>query len=238
MIRRSFDIVVALVALACTAPIIALGMLLVWLYDGRTPLYRAHRVGRGGRDFAMLKLRTMVLDAEWRGGTSTGRDDARITPIGQVLRRTKLDELPQFWNVLRGEMSIVGPRPNTRRGGIDNYTRAELRLLTVRPGITDLASIVFADEADILAGAEDPDAQYDAVIRPWKSRLGLLYIDRHSIAVDLAIVALTALALVARRPALDGVAWLLARWGADAELRRTCCRRGPLADSSDSRSAA
>lgn len=225
---RGIDIVLALAALTCAAPLIALGMLLVWLYDGQPPLYRARRVGRGGHDFAMFKLRTMVTDAEWSGVTSTKRDDTRITPIGQVLRQTKLDELPQLWNVLRGDMSMVGPRPNTRRGGVDRYTAAEMRLLSVRPGITDLASIVFADEADILADADDPDARYDAMIRPWKSRLGLLYIDRRSFGVDLVILALTALALVARRQALAGVARLLDHWGADAELRRACCRSNAL----------
>jgi lipopolysaccharide/colanic/teichoic acid biosynthesis glycosyltransferase len=236
--KRGFDIVLASLALACAAPVIALGMLLVWLYDGDPALYRAPRVGRGGRDFSMIKLRTMVIDAERFGAASTKRDDERITPIGHVLRRTKLDELPQFWNVLRGEMSIVGPRPNSRRGGVDRYTPAELRLLSVRPGITDLASIVFADEADILAGSDDPDARYDTVIRPWKSRLGLLYIDRRSLDADLTIVALTGLSLVGRRLALAGVARLLVKWGAEADLRRACSRRDLLANGGNLRSAA
>jgi len=228
MARRAIDIIVALVLLLLTAPILAGAMLAIWLHDGHAPLHRGIRVGRGDRDFRMAKLRSMTIDAEARGGSSTALDDRRITPIGHWLRRSKLDELPQLWNVLVGEMSLVGPRPNTRRGGVDHYTAEEMRLLAVRPGITDLASIVFADEGDILAGADDPDALYDAVIRPWKSRLGLLYVERRSLGLDLRILASTGLALLSRTAALDAVARLLDRLGAEPELRRICRRREPL----------
>ncbi len=125
-------------------------------------------------------------------------------------------------------MSLVGPRPNLRHGGVDLYTPEELGLLTGRPGITDLASIVFADEADILEGAVDPDAAYDRLIRPWKSRLGLLYLERRSLGIDLRILALTALAIFARPAALQGVDRILADWGVGEELRRVCRRAGPL----------
>jgi len=225
--KRLFDVVVAGLVLVLAAPVLAVAMLLVWAQDGGPPLYRAIRVGHGDRDFAMFKLRSMAV-GDGQGATSTSRDDARITPLGRWLRRSKLDELPQFWNGLRGEMSVVGPRPNTRRGGVDRYTAAEMRLLTVRPGVTDLASIVFADEGDILADAADPDAAYDAMIRPWKSRLGLLYIDRARFADDLAIVALTALALVARSVALRGVDLVLARWDASDAVRQASRRREAL----------
>jgi len=226
--KRLLDILLSAVALICAAPLLIVSMLAIWLQDGHAPLYRAIRVGRGGRDFRMIKLRTMVRDAEHRGGTSTARSDARVTRLGHLLRRCKLDELPQFWNVLIGEMSIVGPRPNTRIGGVDRYTPEEMRLLSVRPGITDLASIVFSDEGDILDGAADPDALYDAVIRPWKSRLGLLYVDRADLPTDLLIVGLTALAIVAKPKALAGVGSILLRWGAGADLRRACRRGAPL----------
>jgi len=229
MIKRLFDVLLSVLVLVAASPVLAAAMLAIWSHDGGPALYRAARVGRGNRDFRMLKLRSMTVGAEHRGAASTGRSDARITPVGRFLRRTKLDELPQFWNVLVGEMSVVGPRPNSRRGGVDRYTPAELRLLSVRPGITDLASIVFADEGEIIDAAADPDALYDALIRPWKSRLGLLYIDRAGFADDCRIVALTALALVARPAALRGVEAVLTRWGAPEPVKSACRRREPLA---------
>jgi lipopolysaccharide/colanic/teichoic acid biosynthesis glycosyltransferase len=228
MAKRLFDIVAASIGLTVAAPILLIAMLLVWLEDGQSPLYRPWRVGRGDQDFRMVKLRTMTAGADAHGASSTARSDPRITWLGARLRALKLDELPQFWNVLRGEMSIVGPRPNLRRGGTDCYTSEEARLLSVRPGITDLASIVFSDEGEILDGAQDPDALYDAVIRPWKSRLGLLYIDRRNLTTDLHIIWLTALCLLSRRRALDGVSAILREWQASDDLRRICARRAPL----------
>ncbi len=225
--KRALDIAIALVALIVAAPVLAVAMLLIFAQDGSSPIYRGLRVGRGNRDFRMIKLRSMRVGSE-RHGVSTARSDARVTPVGQFVRRWKIDELPQFWNVLVGDMSIVGPRPNTRPGGVDRYTAAELRLLDVRPGITDLASIVFADEGDILDGAADPDALYDAVIRPWKSRLGLLYVERRSIWLDARIVTLTAVAIVSKPAALGGVAQILDELGADSELKRICRRQAPL----------
>lgn len=227
MLKRTFDIAVSALALALASPLMAVMLLLIWAQDGRAPLFMGVRVGRGHRDFRMAKLRSMRPDSELQGAASTSRSDGRITPLGRTLRRWKLDEIPQFWNVLRGDMSLVGPRPNTRRGGVDRYNATEARLLSVRPGITDLASILFADEAEILDGAADPDALYDAVIRPWKSRLGLLYIDHRDFPTDLLIIGLTALAVVSRPLALRGVDAILARWGAGDELRRVCRRLEP-----------
>jgi lipopolysaccharide/colanic/teichoic acid biosynthesis glycosyltransferase len=226
--KRIFDVVVAMVVLTAAAPVLLAAMVLIFLQDGGAPLYRGVRVGRHGRDFRMLKLRSMRIDAERCGGSSTAASDVRITPVGAVLRRWKLDELPQFWNVLVGDMSVVGPRPNLRRGGVDRYTGEEMRLLTVRPGITDLSSIVFCDEADILDGAPDPDARYNAVIRPWKSRLGLLYVDEGSFRTDLRIMWLTVLAILAKPMALQGVAAMLSDWRVDEPLLRICSRRAPL----------
>ena len=225
--KRLLDIALASAALIILSPVIALLMLAV-SSDGGPPIYGGIRAGRGNRDFTMFKLRTMSIGSERAGGTSTARSDPRVTVVGRYLRRWKLDELPQFWNVLTGDMSLVGPRPNTRRGGVDRYTADEMRLLTVRPGITDLSSIVFSDEGDILDGAADPDAAYDRLIRPWKSELGLLYIDRRSFAVDLRIIALTALAVVSRPAALRGVGRLLRRLDASPALIAVCRRAAPL----------
>lgn len=227
MAKRAFDILMSLAVLVAAAPLLAALMLAIWAQDRRSPLFLGVRVGRGERDFHMAKLRSMTPDAEFQGAASTTSSDARVTRLGRVLRRWKLDELPQFWNVLRGEMSIVGPRPNTRRGGVERYTAREMRLLTVRPGITDLASILFADEAEILEGAEDPDALYDQVIRPWKSRLGLLYVERRTFWVDLRIIVLTAVRMVSPALALKGVDAILAAWAASDELRHVCRRLAP-----------
>jgi lipopolysaccharide/colanic/teichoic acid biosynthesis glycosyltransferase len=228
MAKRALDVVVALVLLVVASPVLLVAMVAIWLQDGHSPLHRGVRVGRGNRDFRMIKLRSMTVDAEAKGGTSTARGDPRVTPLGQKLRRWKIDELPQFWNVLIGDMSLVGPRPNTRRGGVDRYTADEMRLLAIRPGITDLASVVFADEGDIIDSAADPDSAYDILIRPWKSRLGLLYVERRDVTTDLHLLWLTALAIVARPAALRGVDAILTRWGADPELRRVCARSAPL----------
>ena len=227
MVKRVCEMLFSALALTLAAPMLCVAMVAIWAQDGGSPLYLATRVGRDGRDFRMVKLRSMTPDAERRGGVSTARSDVRITPLGKILRRSKLDEVPQFWNVLVGEMSLVGPRPNVRQGGVDRYTAEELRLLSVRPGVTDLASIVFSDEADILDGASDPHARYDSVIRPWKSRLGLMYVARHGVTTDLRIVWLTALAMVAKQSALRGVDTLLVEWCADEGLRRICRRDAP-----------
>jgi lipopolysaccharide/colanic/teichoic acid biosynthesis glycosyltransferase len=228
MSKRLMDMALSLALLALASPVILIAMLTVFAHDRRSPVYWAPRVGRGGRDFRMAKLRTMTVDADRRGGSSTSRSDSRITAPGRALRRWKIDELPQLWNVLVGQMSLVGPRPNVRRGGVDRYTTEELGLLEGRPGVTDLASIVFFDEEDILEGAPDPDACYDRLIRPWKSRLGLLYLSRRSLGIDLRIIALTALAIVSKRAALQGVDRILAGWGATDDLRSVCRREGPL----------
>ncbi len=175
----------------------------------------------------MIKFRTMIPDAWKSGVSSTALGDRRITRVGKLLRRAKLDELPQLWNVLTGDMSLVGPRPQVEPDAA-LYTAEEQHLLDVRPGVTDLASLVFADEGEILAGSRDPDLLYNQSIRPWKSRLGLLYIERQSRTGDLKILLLTLLAAISRKKALAGVAEMLDSWDADPLLRRIALRRDPL----------
>jgi lipopolysaccharide/colanic/teichoic acid biosynthesis glycosyltransferase len=228
MTKRLFDIAFSIVAMILASPIILAAALLVWGQDGHSSFYRGLRVGIGGRDFRMIKLRTMIADGERLGGSSTALSDPRLTPIGAMLRRFKIDELPQFWNVLVGDMSVVGPRPNVRRGGVDRYTAEERRLLSVRPGITDFASIVFSDEGEILKDSADPDALYDCVIRPWKNRLAMLYVEKRSFLLDLRLIWLTALAIVSRAAALRGVARNLAALGAEEQLKRVALRHEPL----------
>jgi lipopolysaccharide/colanic/teichoic acid biosynthesis glycosyltransferase len=137
----------------------------------------------------------MVVDAEKLGGASTAGDDARITPVGKFLRKYKFDELPQLINVLKGEMSIVGPRPEVKRY-TDMFSEEERAILTVRPGITDWASIWNADEGAVLAGAADPEKAYLELIRPTKLKLQLKYVRERSFWVDLKIIFLTLLAVI------------------------------------------
>ena len=185
MAKRLFDIVFSVLVLLASAPVMLTALFLVWWQDRHSPLYKATRVARGNGDFVMIKIRSMRINADKTGVTSTSATDNRITRVGHFIRRFKLDELSQFWNVLMGDMSVVGPRPNTRAHGVDLYTPAEMHLLSVRPGITDLASIVFSDEGQILAGSDDADGLYNRIIRPWKSRLGLVYIANSSVLLDM-----------------------------------------------------
>jgi lipopolysaccharide/colanic/teichoic acid biosynthesis glycosyltransferase len=226
--KRAIDFAAALCGLLVLAPLLGLIALAIWLEDRHSPLFVAPRVARGGGLFRMVKFRSMAPDAWKTGVSSTAAGDRRITRVGALIRRFKLDELPQLWNVLVGEMSLVGPRPQVETDA-SMYTEEERRLFTVRPGITDPASIVFADEGEILAGAADPDLRYNQVIRPWKSRLALLYVDHHTVAADLYLVFLTLASAISRRFALAGVARLAAAWGAGEQLVRVALRRDPLA---------
>jgi lipopolysaccharide/colanic/teichoic acid biosynthesis glycosyltransferase len=225
--KRAFDIVCAALGLLLLAPILVLAMGAVWLEDRHSPFYRGVRVARGGGDFRMVKFRSMRPDAWKTGVNSTASSDRRITRVGRWLRAAKIDELPQLWNVLAGDMSLVGPRPQVRTDA-NLYTAEECKMLSIRPGITDLASIVFADEGDILSGSTNPDLLYNQIIRPWKSRLALLYVARKSFLLDLRILLLTLLNAVDRARALQAIAALLQQWGADPALSEVALRRGPL----------
>lgn len=225
--KRALDIACALAGLTLLAPLLVLIAAAVWFEDRRSPWYRGARVARGGGEFRMVKFRTMFPGAWQSGVNSTAEGDLRITRVGRWLRAGKLDELPQLWNVLRGEMSLVGPRPQVATD-VGLYTPVERRMLAVRPGITDLASIVFADEGQILAGSADPDLLYNQIIRPWKSRLALLSIERGNLLSDLCIVFLTVLAALSRATALRGVARILKAWDAEPRLRRVALRAEPL----------
>ncbi len=224
--KRTIDIVVSLCALLLLAAPLALIALAIWLEDRRSPLFLGQRVGPQG-EFRMVKFRTMRPDAWKSGVNSTASSDPRITRPGRVLRRLKLDEIPQLWNVLIGQMSLVGPRPQVPAETL-LYTAEERETLQVRPGITDLASIVFADEGEILAGSTDPDLLYNQIIRPWKSRLALAYIEHASVVRDFEIMALTVVGLVSRRRALRGVAKVLEGWDSDPLLARVALREEAL----------
>lgn len=227
MLKRVLDLILSISALVCFSPVILIFAVLVWLQDYRSPFYVAPRVARGGGTFRMVKLRSMVMDADKSGVDSTKSDDLRITAVGRVIRKFKLDELTQLWNVVKGDMSLVGPRPQVERD-VHLYTDTERGLLIVRPGITDFSSIVFADEGDILEGEKDPDLAYQQLIRPWKSRLGLFYIEHRSLLVDLELIWLTVLNSINREAALGRISKRLHRLGAPAQLCQIALRRADL----------
>ena len=217
MIKRLLDIVISLIGLICFSPILLFVSILVWSNDKKSPFYIPPRVGKKGTIFYMVKLRSMVLNADKAGINSTSNNDLRITSIGQKIRKYKLDELTQLWNVLKGDMSLVGPRPNVK-AEVDLYTDVEKELLSVKPGITDLSSIVFSDEGKILEDKKDPDLAYHQLIRPWKSRLGLIYIKHQSILLDIEIIIYTLIALISKRTALNWVSKKLENFGVDRDL--------------------
>jgi len=199
--KRVFDFVLSFFGLVILSPIVVIFMFLIWRQDLHSPFYIAKRVGLNGREFNMVKLRSMVKNADKSGVDSTSTDDMRITKVGHIIRKFKLDELMQLWNVFLGDMSLVGPRPNVKPE-TDLYTDLEKTLLLVKPGITDISSIVFSDEGDILAGKDDPDISYHQLIRPWKSKLGLFYISHRGFILDIYLVFLTLLAIISKPKAL------------------------------------
>jgi lipopolysaccharide/colanic/teichoic acid biosynthesis glycosyltransferase len=196
MLKRLFDIVCAVCMLLVFSPLLLLLAILIKL-DSKGPIfYRGLRMGRYGHPFQIFKFRTMVPDAERLGGLSTAKDDARVTRIGKHLRKYKLDELPQLLNVIKGEMSMVGPRPE-----MPEYTRLyvgeEQLILTARPGITDYASLEFINLGELL-GNEAPDKVYEEQVRPIKNALRVQYVREQTFGRDIAILVKTVLKLVGR----------------------------------------
>jgi lipopolysaccharide/colanic/teichoic acid biosynthesis glycosyltransferase len=200
-VKRLIDLALSSAGLLLLSPLLLAIAVALKLSDRGPVIYRGARAGRDGRPFLLWKFRTMVPNAERLGGSSTASDDPRITPLGQLLRRYKLDELPQLLNVFRGDMSMVGPRPQVL-DEVDAYTEEERELLTVRPGITDYASVLFRHEGEILRGHPDPDRAYAELIRPGKMRLGLYYVRHCSLTVDIDVLARTAAALCGFAPAV------------------------------------
>ena len=196
--KRIFDIIISLIGLLLLAPILLVIIILIKMDSSGPIFYRGARVGKKGRLFSTFKFRTMVEDAETKGGSSTADDDPRITHIGRILRKYKLDELPQLFDVLRGKMSIVGPRPEVKHY-VDMFTEEEKSILSVRPGITDWATLWNSDEGALLAGSLDPEKAYMEKIRPEKIRLQLKYIRERSFLVDIKIIWLTLKAVLQKK---------------------------------------
>lgn len=225
--KRLLDIVASFFGLVVFSPLLLILCGLVWLQDRHSPFYIPNRMGRREKPYRMFKLRSMVIRADANKVDSTANNDSRITAVGRFIRRIKFDEFPQLWNVLKGDMSLVGPRPNVQRE-TDLYTVEEKRLLSVRPGITDISSIVFSDEGSILEGQPDPDLTYNQIIRPYKSRLGLLYIEHAGVMLDVQLILLTLLSAVNRHAALKRVSGIASKLGASPELIAVASRQEPL----------
>lgn len=187
MRKRAFDLVVSALGLIVLSPLLLVLALLIKMGSRGGAFYRGLRAGRSGKPFRVLKFRTMVVNADKIGGPSTSADDPRLTRLGAFLRRYKMDELPQLINVVKGDMSLVGPRPEVLEE-VSLYNEKEKHLLDVRPGITDWASIRFRNEGEILRGSADPHQAYREKIRPEKIRLGLEYVQKHSFLTDCRII--------------------------------------------------
>jgi lipopolysaccharide/colanic/teichoic acid biosynthesis glycosyltransferase len=191
MLKRSFDILVSGFGLLVFSPLLA--AIAIWIkLDSPGPVfYRGRRAGRHNKPFGIFKFRSMVTNAEKIGGPSTSGDDPRVTRSGRFIRRCKLDEISQLINVFRGDMSLVGPRPEVVDKAAE-LTGQYARITEIRPGITDWASIWNADEGGVLAGAPDPDQAYEIVIRPTKLKLQLYYCDTRTLYRDVKLIVFTA----------------------------------------------
>lgn len=188
MIKRLFDIIFSIIGLAAASPIILIFSILIKLDSKGTIFYKAKRTGKGGKIFTMYKFRSMAVDADKTGGPSTSADDPRMTKIGKIIRKHKIDELPQFINILKGDMSFVGPRPEVL-SEVDTYSREEKDIiLSIKPGLTDLASLADLHEEEVLRGAADPHQVYREKIKPQKIKLQIEYVKTRTFLKDIEIL--------------------------------------------------
>jgi lipopolysaccharide/colanic/teichoic acid biosynthesis glycosyltransferase len=199
-VKRLFDLAVSGAGLVVTSPLLLAAAIAIKVESRGSAFYSGSRVGKDGRTFRIFKLRTMLPGADRSGPAVTAGDDPRITTVGRVLRRTKIDEIPQLLNVLKGDMSLVGPRPE-HPDYVEHYTPEQRRLLAVRPGMTGPAALAFIDEEDQLRGGQ-PEAKYLSDVLPQKLDLELRYVDSASFAGDLRILLQTAkIVLLRNKPA-------------------------------------
>lgn len=191
--KRLVDLLLSALLLLVFSPILLLLGVAVWMESGRPVFFKQIRVGKGEKEFTLLKFRSMYVNAEARGQLTLGDRDPRVTRVGYFLRKSKLDELPQLINVFRGDMSLVGPRPEVPKY-VALYNEEQRKVLNVKPGITDMASIEYMDEAEILAQAEDPEKKYIEEVMPHKLSINLSYQKRRrGVLSDLKVLVLTAL---------------------------------------------
>ncbi|MGZ3722078.1 MAG: sugar transferase [Bdellovibrionales bacterium] len=189
MSKRATDIVLSFLGLVILSPLLLVIAVLIKVYDGAAVFFIQNRIGRGGEPFRMYKFRTMVMNAD-KGAALTIGQDSRITPVGKFLRRYKIDELPQLWNVLVGEMSLVGPRPEIARF-VDCYSPEQREVLKLKPGITDPASFAFFDESELLSRKADPERFYKEQLMGEKIRINLDYAAKAGFLTDLILIFAT-----------------------------------------------
>ena len=213
MVTRTFDFIVACLALIAAVPVMSVIAVLIKASSSGSIFFRQYRVGLNEEIFRVYKFRTMVERAEEMGTSVTAQDDPRITAVGKILRRLKLDELPQLINVFKGDMSLVGPRPDVLEIA-EKYTPEMKRIFQIRPGITSVATLHLRDEEEILAQVDDPDAFYEDTLVPLKIKLAMEHVDKKSFAFDLKILCQTIWTLSLGRW------WPIAEHPGVGELRR------------------
>jgi lipopolysaccharide/colanic/teichoic acid biosynthesis glycosyltransferase len=195
VLKRLFDIFCSSIGLVILSPILLLLALLI-KFESKGPVFFLQtRVGLNNKDFKLFKFRSMFMDAEKRGQLTVGMRDPRITRIGYYLRKFKLDEVPQLLNVIKGDMSLVGPRPEVRKY-VNLYNTKQMQVLSVRPGMTDYASIKFINENELLAQANDPEVFYISEIMPQKLELNISYIEQKGFFKDISLILKTCLKII------------------------------------------
>ena len=195
MLKRIFDIVCSFLGIILLSPLLFVLYLAVALSSKGGGLYKQLRIGKDGKEFYLFKFRTMFLNSDSKGLLTVGGRDPRITSVGYFLRKYKMDELPQLFNVFFGDMSLVGPRPEVKKY-VDLYTPHQREVLKVRPGITDYASLEYFEENDVLAAASDPEATYINEVMPKKLQLNEKYIKEAGLITDLKIILRTIISIV------------------------------------------
>tara|TARA_B100001175_G_scaffold76821_1_gene64195 strand:+ start:20679 stop:21434 length:756 start_codon:yes stop_codon:yes gene_type:complete len=227
ILKPIFDFIVALILLCILFVPAFYFAIRIFLQDFSNPFYIPKRVGKNKKNYNMIKFRSMIVNADSSKVDSTSSNDSRITNLGNFIRRYKIDEIPNLLNILTFKMSFVGPRPNVNRE-VNLYTDEEIKILRVRPGITDISSIVFADEGDILENSIDPDLDYNQLIRPWKSRLAILYTEKASLFLDLKLMILTLYNFIDRKKTLQIISNILKNLDAHENLINIVLRENKL----------
>ena len=211
------DKILSFIVLIIFLPFIMIFLLSIFLSDFSNPIYISDRVGKDFKKFKLFKIRSMIKNASSTGVTSTSNNDNRITPLGKYIRKFKFDEILQLINVIIGDMSLVGPRPQIE-SEVKLYSDFEKGLLSVKPGITDFSSIIFSDEGEILKNSSNPNKDYNDLIRPWKSKYGIFYIKHMSLKIDIILIFLTILSIFNSKLSLNLLSNILKKKGAEASL--------------------
>ena len=193
--KRFLDVILSVLVLIILSPLFIIIAIIITCESRGGVIYSQTRVGRYNKDFKLLKFRTMYTGSDQKGLITVGEHDARITPFGYFLRKSKMDEFPRLLNIIKGDMSIVGPRPEVRHY-VDMYTEEQMKVLSVRPGLTDFASLVYIDENKLLENQEDPEEFYIKEMMPRKLELNLKYIEQQSVKTDAILIFKTLKAIV------------------------------------------